>query len=713
MPTIKGTAGDDTISGTTGNDSFNMTQGGTDHVSGLAGNDLVNFGATFDTTDTFDGGDGVDTLKLDGDYSGSHEIFMQPGQLTSVETVLLTAGHSYTIATFDGMVAAGKEIIIDGSALGASDVMNIQGQLETDGTLEEKGGAGADLLVGGSYNNKLAGGDGADFLSGNGVQDALDGGNGDDDILFVSQARVTGDAGNDQISISGAWNNWDRIDGGGGSDYLSIEQAQTIQFSSVSLTSVEQLYFTAASGNVTVAMNDGNVAAGQSLYVSASTFTASQSFTFNGVHETDGSFNILGGAGNDVIYGGAGGDTITPGAGSDTVNCEGGYDAVLMGANLDASDRLNGGDATGNRIGLNGDYSAGVHLQTYTVVNFAEMDLASGHNYKLVAADGTVAAGAHMTIDASAVGGGNTAEYNGSLETNGHYDFIGGNGTNIFTGGAMSDTALFGNASTFSPIGIDGFAGNGGDDTVTITNAFDVHSKIDGGDGNDTVVFEVSSNTQFAFTTSTLTNVETLDIENVAFASIAVRDQAVAAGQTLTVDGSTLSSALGGVTNHFTFDGSHETDGRFVMLGGQGNDTLIGGAGADSFTGGLGADSITGGAGADTFVYTAAAQSSSIFTDNITGFDALADKFDLPFAVTGIDAGVSGAASASSLGSDLQSVIGNGQLAANHALIFTATSGDLSGDTFLVVDANGAAGFQSASDMVFQHLANLSTGDFM
>ncbi|HEY1631430.1 MAG TPA: hypothetical protein VGF56_08940 [Rhizomicrobium sp.] len=717
MTTIKGTTGDDTISGTSGNDSFNMTQGGTDHVSGLAGNDLANFGAVFNSNDTFDGGAGSDTLKLDGDYSGAKELIFGFNSLTSVETVLLTAGHSYTLVTGDGTVAAGKEIIFDGSALGANDVMDIQGQTEQDGILEEKGGAAADTLVGGQFNDKLFGGAGDDFLAGVGGQDVLDSGDGNDAISIGGMARVTAGAGSDLIGMIGTWNNWDRIDGGTGTDSLTIQHGGTEKFSSVSLTSIEQLYLNAASGDVTVEMNDANVAAGQQMIVSAGFLGAGQSFTFNGIRETDGYFDVIGGGGNDLIYGSANGDTIDPGAGTDRVNGEGGSNLVDMGANLDTTDRINGG-AGGNRIDLNGDYSAGVNFEASTVVNFSSMTLEGGHSYKLIASDGTVAAGAHMTIDASALSGSDVANYNGSLETNGHYDFIGGSGTSGFTGGALSDTVLFGNSNTASPVGIDNFAGGGGDDVATITNAFDIHSKINGGDGNDTVSFEVSTSGQFAFTTATLTDVETLNIVNVTATSIAVRDQAVAAGETLAVNGSSLSGAIGGVTNHFTFDGSHETDGNFIMIGGHGNDTLIGGAGADSFAGGLGADTITGGAGADVFVYTAVAESASVFTDNITGFDALADKFDLPFAVTGIDAGVNGAASADSLSSDLQNAIGSGQLALGHALVFTATGGTLAGDTFLIVDANGTAGFQFSADMLFQltgaqHLANLSTADFM
>ncbi len=58
--------------------------------------------------------------------------------------------------------------------------------------------------------------------------------------------------------------------------------------------------------------NDGNVAAGATLNVDASALTGTNFLVFNGSAESDGGFNIIGGAGNDVLTGGNGldGNTI-------------------------------------------------------------------------------------------------------------------------------------------------------------------------------------------------------------------------------------------------------------------------------------------------------------------------------------------------------------------------------------------------------------------
>ena len=54
--------------------------------------------------------------------------------------------------------------------------------------------------------------------------------------------------------------------------------------------------------------------------------------------------------------------------------------------------------------------------------------------------------------------------------------------------------------------------------------------------------------------------------------------------------------------------------------------------------------------------------------------------------------------------SDLALAVDSHHLGKFHAVLFTADSGSLAGETFLIVDANGVAGYQSGSDLVL-HLA--------
>jgi Ca2+-binding RTX toxin-like protein len=177
--------------------------------------------------------------------------------------------------------------------------------------------------------------------------------------------------------------------------------------------------------------------------------------------------------------------------------------------------------------------------------------------------------------------------------------------------------------------------------------------------------------------------------------SLATADGNVDAGRVLTV----VATALG-ARHKVDFDGSAEKDGSFVFHGGEGSDRFTGGAGADVIYGLGGGDRLTGGGGADRFVYTRASESSGRNHDTLADFNFAQDKIDLPVSVSGIAAAVSkGSLSAASFDADLAKALSG--LGAGQAGLFTADKGDLAGKTFLVVDGNGQAGYQSGADYVF------------
>ncbi len=146
---------------------------------------------------------------------------------------------------------------------------------------------------------------------------------------------------------------------------------------------------------------------------------------------------------------------------------------------------------------------------------------------------------------------------------------------------------------------------------------------------------------------------------------------------------------------------------------------LTGGRGADMLDGGLGADHLTGGLGADHYIYTSVAESTGAGFDTITGFDASADKFDLPGAVSALSRTVNGGLlTTANFDGDLATAIGATQMAAGHAVVFAPVSGDYVGDKFLIVDANGVAGYQAGQDFVFlldhgAHLSSLGAATFI
>ncbi len=172
-------------------------------------------------------------------------------------------------------------------------------------------------------------------------------------------------------------------------------------------------------------------------------------------------------------------------------------------------------------------------------------------------------------------------------------------------------------------------------------------------------------------------------------------DGSVAAGGSLTINAMPLGGA-----NHMIFDGSAETDGRFLFYGSEAGDVFLGGAGNDVIWGLGGADVLRGGGGSDTFAYHDAAQSSGADYDILADFDAGVDKIHLDVTVTGFDTAIQGGAlSAGSFNADLGAALAG--LGAGHAVFYAPDSGDLAGNIFLIVDANGIAGYQEGEDYVF------------
>ena len=165
--------------------------------------------------------------------------------------------------------------------------------------------------------------------------------------------------------------------------------------------------------------------------------------------------------------------------------------------------------------------------------------------------------------------------------------------------------------------------------------------------------------------------------------------------------------------------GGSPPGGGLALTGTATSNTLVGGAGDDVITGLGRGDTLTGAGGVDTFVYTAVSDSTGRGHDTITDFNASADVIDLWFQVTGVDTAItSGSLSPLTFDSNLSSAVGAAKLAGHHAVLFTPNAGMLSGKTFLIVDANGVAGYQANADLVIllgnaSSLAGLTAADFV
>jgi Ca2+-binding RTX toxin-like protein len=388
----------------------------------------------------------------------------------------------------------------------------------------------------------------------------------------------------------------------------------------------------------------------------------------------DGDDILDGGTGNDTLSGGNGNDQIATGAGIDTVTGGAGNDIVDAASFLTSAERIDGGLGD-DTLKLDGDYSGGVVFTTTTVTNIETLLLADGDSYKITLNDATVAANAMLTVDASALTGGNAVILNGASEKSGSLFLIGGAGDDALTGGG----------------GIDAFGGSLGADTINGGGNIDVLSyensaagvTIDlnlagaqggGGDGAGDVISNIEnligSKLADDLTGNALANTivggDSGDLIDGGggndTASYLGSDAGVTVDLTLTVQSGSGHANGDKLTSIENLTGSDLADsltgdaGANVLNGADGDDTLIGGAGADT---------LIGGTGSDVFGWSGAISGK----DTIADFEDFGggDVLDISDLLTGFDA----------LTSD-----------ANDFVRFLQSNGN----TIVQVDANGAVG---------------------
>jgi Ca2+-binding RTX toxin-like protein len=200
------------------------------------------------------------------------------------------------------------------------------------------GGSGADQLFGGAGNDTLFGKGGNDLLFGGAGNDVLTGGDGDD--------QVFGEAGNDRM----IWNPGDDSDlfeGGDGTDTAEVNGGNggetftiTANGARVRFDRVNPAPFFLDIGtteNLVVNANGGDdvITAGNGL-------ADLIKLTIDGGAGND---TITGGDGNDTLLGGDGNDVITGGRGSDTAQLGAGDDTFVWNPG-DGSDVVDGQDGT-------------------------------------------------------------------------------------------------------------------------------------------------------------------------------------------------------------------------------------------------------------------------------------------------------------------------------------------------------------------------------
>jgi Ca2+-binding RTX toxin-like protein len=178
--------------------------GGDDSVQSGGGNDFLYYGNAFTVADGNDGGAGMDTVGLLGNY----HLTLGEKSLVNIEKLSVYSsgtpegpGNSYNLTTIDANVGAGKRLMVVGQSLGASETLHFNGSAEKDGSFNLRGGKGADTLIGGAGADLLVGGRGADTLTGGAGTDTFEYLSVADSTRTV-QDRILDFAKGDKIKLS-------------------------------------------------------------------------------------------------------------------------------------------------------------------------------------------------------------------------------------------------------------------------------------------------------------------------------------------------------------------------------------------------------------------------------------------------------------------------------------------------------------------------------
>jgi Ca2+-binding RTX toxin-like protein len=337
---------------------------------------------------------------------------------------------------------------------------------------------------------------------------------GDDDLSGTSgkdyfelqqggNDNVQGLDGDDVFAFRNSLTAADTVDGGTGNDTILLHGAaysDGLTLGDDTLTSVEKIQV-GAGYSYSLTTVDANVAAGDTLIVDAVSLQSNDSLIFNGSAETDGSFRFIGGEGVNEFTGGANKDVFIlkfDGA-QDIVHGGSGNDNFYMDGTLAATDQIDGG--TGNDlVVLQGIDGVDTLTMNATTLNSVEtLYLAHGYDYGFVENDGNVAAHATLTVeDDDQDPGANQLYFDGSAETDGHFNFKPELSNATLIGGAQSDRFNLQTASN------DTVTGGGGGDLI-IANP---------GGSNDTFIYNAASDStgvhydtiqNMNFTTDTIT----------------------------------------------------------------------------------------------------------------------------------------------------------------------------------------------------------------
>lgn len=512
--------------------------------------------AHLDGNDTLTGGTGVDTLSVKI-VTGATITATELASVSGFEVFKIANNASTnTITLADANIADGKGMTVDGTALTSdSAVLTVVGTNETNGVLTVLGGAGNDVITGSAS-------DLGDVLTGNG---------GDDTFKFAT-ANLT---------------KLDTVTGGAGDDTLQTTDTGTlVDADFTGVTQVENLTLGASS---TVTLDSIAQTAGFSKYTLG---TGTNKVTLKAGFTNDLTLNLV--AGTDTVDGSVYTGALTI--------------AVADDDHLSA-DTLTGGTGSNDTLSVKAALLTDTELANVT--KFEKIVSTSDATANIKLHNNNAAAGASLTVDASALVSTNAATLDASNETDGLITLI---------AGAAGDTITM----SASASGGDTISAGAGDDTIKVSAAnLSSLDTIDGGAGTDKIVLTAAGTVaDSAF--ANVTSVETLDSAN-ANQTVILDSNAAASGlKTLNlVTGSNTNSVVlsAGFTNDLTIALTDNTD---TVTGTAYTGALTVTVAEDNLTN---ADTLTGGSGSDTLTITFDDNSGDKLTAaemiNVTGFETI------------------------------------------------------------------------------------------
>jgi hypothetical protein len=318
-------------------------------------------------------------------------------------------------------------------------------------------------------------------------------------------------------------------------------------------------------------------------------------------------------------------------------------------------------------------------------------------------------------IDAAFTNTGLVSVTAGELEINGH--MAGGGTVNVASGATFVLNAASSAAANFvdvtSGTGTVQLTGGTANDIFEFGGNFSAADTINGGGGSNTLILNGDYSAGLTFGANTIANIQTITLDAGHGYNLTLNANNIVTGETLTVNASALGSS-----DSFTFNGSNVTTGTLLMKCGAGSESLIGGAGTNEFQSGLGGDTFNAGVHRNIFIYGSVQDSTSTTFDQIIHYNSNADVFKLGFVPSAINTAItSGTLDTSNFDNELAAAVNSSTLGPHDAVLFTPSSGNLAGQTFLIVDANGQAGYQAGKDFVIDlghptYIASFGLSDF-